>query len=523
MDSIPTTMSLVGDLVAAALNNNMLSVEMSPLFSRLEPLLLRQFAQMFGLGDRAGGILISGGSLSNLQSLAVARNYTLSAQQQGIASLGKQPVILASEAAHTSLEKAAMVLGLGTSGVVRVATNENAQMRVDALEAAIQQAGDAGKIPFAIAATAGTTATGNIDPLPEIYQVARQYQLWFHVDAVYGGALVFSPQYQHYLNGIENADSVSFNPQKWLYVAKTCSMVLFRDFAGLADTFQIEAPYMQRSPQWWNLGEVSVQGTRHADILKLWLSLQHLGKQGYARLIEGSYQLTAYLVASIRERSYLQLATQPQINVICFRLAGSDRANEQLQKFLLQEYNTFLSLHRYKQKQWLKMESPLTCLFVGGIVSSFERLQPLAILLSATMGLVLSRAGFATQLAEIAIEPLLVAVLYATFLPIPLQQFGRAFRNRSVTLASLVINFVWTPLLAWGLGAFFLANAPDLRLGLLMLLVTPCTDWYLVFTGLAKGDVALGSALLPLNAILQLVLFKYPATIAKPLGVLLYL
>ncbi len=152
------------------------------------------------------------------------------------------------------------------------------------------------------------------------------------------------------------------------------------------------------------------------------------------------------------------------------------------------------------------MESPLTCLFVGGIVSPFERWQPLAIFLSATMGLVLSRAGFATQLAEIAIEPLLVAVLYATFLPIPLQQFGRAFRNRSVTLASLAINFVWTPLLAWGLGALFLAHAPDLRLGLLMLLVTPCTDWYLVFTGLAKGDVALGSALLPLNAILQLVL-----------------
>ena len=354
MDSIPTTMSLVGDLVAAALNNNMLSVEMSPLFSRLEPLLLRQFAQMFGLGDRAGGILLSGGSLSNLQALAVARNAILSVKEKGIAGLGKQPVILAAEAAHTSLEKAAMVLGLGTSGVVRVATNENAQMRVDALEAAIQQAWNAGKMPFAIAATAGTTATGNIDPLPEISQIARQYQLWFHVDAVYGGALVFSPQYQHYLNGIENADSVSFNPQKWLYVAKTCSMVLFRDFAGLADTFQIEAPYMQRSPQWWNLGEVSVQGTRHADILKLWLSLQHLGKQGYTCLIEQSYELTAYFVAAIRERSYLQLATEPQINVICFRLAASDRDNEQLQKFLLQEYNTFLSLHRYQQKQWLK-------------------------------------------------------------------------------------------------------------------------------------------------------------------------
>lgn len=139
-------------------------------------------------------------------------------------------------------------------------------------------------------------------------------------------------------------------------------------------------------------------------------------------------------------------------------------------------------------------------------MSAIERLQPLFILLSAIVGLMLSPVENLTQLAESAIAPLLIAVLYATFLPIPLQQFKRAFRTRSVTLTSLTVNFIWTPLLAWGLGTLLLADAPDLRLGLLMLLVTPCTDWYLVFTGMAKGDVALGSALLPLNAILQLVL-----------------
>jgi len=139
-------------------------------------------------------------------------------------------------------------------------------------------------------------------------------------------------------------------------------------------------------------------------------------------------------------------------------------------------------------------------------LSTIERLQPLFILLSATLGLILSSVGSLTEVAQSAIAPLLIAVLYATFLPIPLQQFKRAFHTRSLTLTSLTVNFIWTPLLAWGLGRLLLADAPDLRLGLLMLLVTPCTDWYLVFTGIAKGDVALGSALLPLNAILQLVL-----------------
>lgn len=139
-------------------------------------------------------------------------------------------------------------------------------------------------------------------------------------------------------------------------------------------------------------------------------------------------------------------------------------------------------------------------------MSSNERRQPLLILLSATVGLIISPVESLTQFAESSITPLLIAVLYAIFLPIPLQQFKRAFRHRSVTLISLTVNFIWTPLFTWGLGIVFLADIPDLRLGLLMLLVTPCTDWYLVFTGIAKGDVALGTALLPLNAILQLVL-----------------
>jgi len=142
-------------------------------------------------------------------------------------------------------------------------------------------------------------------------------------------------------------------------------------------------------------------------------------------------------------------------------------------------------------------------------MSRLEKLQPLLILLSAIIGLLSAHTNRLTQLAEGAIAPLLIVLLYTTFLPIPLQQFGRAFRHRSVTFASLTLNFIWTPLLAWGLGVLFLANAPDLRLGLLMLLVTPCTDWYLVFTGIAKGDVALASALLPLNAVLQLVLLPF--------------
>jgi glutamate/tyrosine decarboxylase-like PLP-dependent enzyme len=361
MDPLPTTASIIGDWLAAALNNNMLSVEMSPALSRLEPLLMREIAQFFGLGEQAGGLLVSGGTLANLQALTVARNVKLNCLKTGLSQQGRQPVLFASELAHTSIQKAAMLLGLGLDGVIPIPTNANAQMDTDALEIRIRKALMAGQQPFAIVATAGTTVTGNIDPLPQIYGIAQRHSLWLHVDAAYGGAIAFSPTHRYRLQGIQQADSVTFNPQKWLYVTKTCASVLFRNMALLDSNFRVSAPYMNTETDWTNLGEISVQGTRHADILKLWLSLQHLGKTGCAALVDASYSLTDHLVAQIHQRPYLQLASPPEMNVICFRGCPSylpesewNHWNISLQQFLLDREKTFLSLPIFRQQRWLK-------------------------------------------------------------------------------------------------------------------------------------------------------------------------
>ena len=362
MDPLPTTASIVGDWVVAALNNNMLSVEMSPLFSRLEPLLLREIAQLFGLGDRAGGLLVSGGSLANLQALAVARNVKLDTLNMGLATQAQAPVFFVSEAAHSSIKKAAMLLGLGTDGAIAVATNEQSQMDLQALRQAIDQAEQQGQKPFALVATAGTTVTGNIDPLVELAAIAREHNLWFHVDAAYGGALMFAEAYRDRLQGIEQADSVTFNPQKWLYVAKTCASVLFREMNQLQQHFQVAAPYMNTEDDWVNLGEISIQGTRHADVLKLWLSLQHLGQQGYRELIAANYALTTHFVDAVKARPDLQLASEPEMNLVCFRGCPDwlpedqwDDWNRQLQAHLLKEARAFLSLPRYRGYNWLKV------------------------------------------------------------------------------------------------------------------------------------------------------------------------
>ncbi|MFW9264347.1 arsenic resistance protein [Nostoc sp. CALU 546] len=139
-------------------------------------------------------------------------------------------------------------------------------------------------------------------------------------------------------------------------------------------------------------------------------------------------------------------------------------------------------------------------------MSLTEKIQSLFVIIAILIGLILGQIKWVEENSAFLIVPSLMAMLYGVFLNIPINHFGQAFKNYKMTGLILGINFIWTPIFVWGLGAIFLRNSPDLRIGLIMLMVTPCTDWYLIFTGIAKGNVALATALLPWNMILQVVL-----------------
>ena len=361
MDPTPATASAVADFATALSNNNMLSAEMSPVLTRLERALVREMTDLFGLGENAGGLMLSGGTLANLQALVVARNAAFDVAKDGLAALGERPVLFASEVAHTSLQKAAVVLGLGRTAVQPVAVDAASRMRPEALSNAMDEAERRGERPFCVVATAGTTTTGSVDPLPEIGDLCRNRELWFHVDAAYGGAAMYSEQYKSLLRGVELADSVTFDPQKWLYVAKTCALLLFRNEAIWQRHFHTGAPYMKQENGLVNLGEVGLQGSRHADALKLWATLQHLGRRGIAQLVDESVRLARRLADLIRDRPYLRLANAPEMNVVCFRgepewveKAAWDRWNADLQAHLLKEHKTFFSLPTYRGERWLR-------------------------------------------------------------------------------------------------------------------------------------------------------------------------
>lgn len=353
MDSIPTFMSIVGGMLGNAINNNLLSKEMSPFLSELDISLAKYFCLLFGYNEDASGVFLSGGSLSNLQALVVARNYMFNNRVAP-----KEASIICAETTHLSIKKAAMIMGI--ENIITIPTTHLGTMDASILESIIKESISKKFVPFAIVATAGSTITGNIDPIKEIDIVAKKYNLWLHVDAVYGGGLIFSEKFKFKLERIEAADSISFNPQKWLYISKTCSMVLFKNSKLLLSHFKTYMPYF-REEESGNLGEISIQGSKPTEAIKLWLSLLQIGKNGYQSLIENTLSLSKYFYEKLLERKFIEFATVPETNIICFRINNGqwgedelEEINSNLQKFLFEE-KVYFSYPKWKNNHWLRV------------------------------------------------------------------------------------------------------------------------------------------------------------------------
>ncbi|MCE2853270.1 MAG: pyridoxal-dependent decarboxylase [Chloroflexaceae bacterium] len=354
MDTMPSTAAWLGELVSAACNNNMLSLEMAPFATRLEDRVVRLLAAEFGMGAHAGGVMLAGGTLANLQALVVARNARYQVAKSGMYGFQRPLTILASQDAHTSLQKAAMVMGLGSNAVVGLPVDAHGALTGDTVRQAIATQRAHGNDPFCVVATAGTTVLGAIDHLADIAAVVNDDGLWLHVDAAYGGSLILSPTHRALLAGIQHAHSLTFNPQKWMYVSKTAAMLIVQERQWLHDYFRIAAPYMGEDPELVNPGEISIQGTRHADVLKLWLTMQVLGRNGSAHLIDQSMVLAQTFATRLQTKG-MQLAAPPTSNIVCFRPPGSDDAAVMaLQQRLRDAGVAFFSTPTWRGQRWLR-------------------------------------------------------------------------------------------------------------------------------------------------------------------------
>lgn len=353
MDSGVSFASIVADFIAAALNQNMLSNELAPAATAVEQQVVRWLAEAAGLPKGSGGTFVAGGTMANLTGLLAARDRALpDLSRKGLS--GAPPLrIFASEESHYSLRKAAAVLGLGSDAVIAVRTDNSYRMDVADLRAKIQEERLRGALPFAIVATAGTTSTGSIDPLQAIGRIAKEQSLWMHVDAAYGGALLFSAREKTRLSGIECADSIALDPHKWLWAGKSAGIVLLRDFGSFKPA-EYQAPYIDREGSQIDLGRKTVDGSRRFESLKVWMTMRHLGTRRISRLVERTMELTQFLRDELQARGRFQALHEPQTSVLCFVSIAGKTNEENLYRSLLASGEAWISTTKLRGRQTLR-------------------------------------------------------------------------------------------------------------------------------------------------------------------------
>ena len=232
----------LGDLLVVLLNNTMHTYKVSGPMVGIEKEILKQVIGLVGYGDQADGTIAPGGSMTNLMGMIMARDAAN--DQVRFKGLRTEMVMYASKECHYSVAKNAAFMGIGRNNVRYIETDDRGKMRLDVLEQSIKKDLETGHAPFMVVATLGTTVMGAIDPIDEISEICKSYNLWFHIDGAYCGSVIFSKKYKHLIRGIEKSDSFCVNAHKMLSSPITCSIIITQDKKNLVNSFSNEASYL---------------------------------------------------------------------------------------------------------------------------------------------------------------------------------------------------------------------------------------------------------------------------------------
>ena len=326
----PLPIGVWSDVLTSSLNQNAGAWRNGPTSAIIEARVIRWLCELLGYGPQSYGTLASGGSEANLLGLKLARDSVSDEiKHKGLRSITPTLVIYASEQCHYSIEKSADILGIGRDMVRKISTDNQFHIRLDELEKAIADDQAAGLTPCCVVGVAGATSTGVLDSLDELADIAERHRCWYHVDAAYGGSLAFSAQHRHKLKGLERADSITFDPHKWMFVPFACGATLVRDGARvLRDSFDSSPDYLAEDRggadvefDFFRYGQL---GSRRFNSLKLWMALKFMGRQGYCEVIERQIGLTNYLAERIDSLDDFQRVSPVETAVVCFKyLPGS--------------------------------------------------------------------------------------------------------------------------------------------------------------------------------------------------------
>jgi aromatic-L-amino-acid decarboxylase len=330
--------ALLGEIVAAALNVSAMTWKTSPAATELETVVLGWIREMIALPATFTGVVYDTASVAVLHALAAAREAAgADVRARGLAGRTDLPAFraYASDQAHSSLEKAMVLLGLGESNVVRVPSDAEFRMDVGALRAAMDEDVRRGHRPMAVVATVGTTSSASVDAVAQVAAVCRDHGAWLHVDAAYGGALAVLPEGRWAMAGAELADSVVVNPHKWLFVPLDFSALYVRRPELLRAVFALTPEYLRgdASPAAVNYMDYGIQLGRRFRALKAWMAFRAFGRSGVESRVREHCRLAALLASWVEAEPNAMLAAPQQMGLVCIRFAPAGVAADALDAF----------------------------------------------------------------------------------------------------------------------------------------------------------------------------------------------
>ncbi len=352
--------TIAAETIISTFNQSMDSWDQSPVATEIEVETIRHLCKLYGYDEtKADGVFTSGGSQSNQTALLLARDWfcnkhlNYDVKKYGLDEKCSKLRMYTSEISHFSMEKSCHIMGLGYKSVVKVPVDSRKKMDVSALRSLIEADIKDGNIPFLIVGTVGTTDFGSIDPLEELSQLAREHNMWLHADAAYGSGVIMSQKYSDRVKGLSHCDSITVDFHKMFLMPISCSAVLLKD-GSTFDALTIHADYLNREEDeedgYTNLVDKSMQTTRRFDALKVWMSFQTRGRDGWSKIITTSMENAAYLYSILRDDSDFAVITEPEISSVVFRYKGNDslsgeeldEINKKVRRTLIHEHGTII-------------------------------------------------------------------------------------------------------------------------------------------------------------------------------------
>ena len=319
----------LGDVVTGVANTSIYTYEVAPVATLMELKLIERMNSFLGFAG-GEGTFCPGGSYANMLGMLCARDRAFpEVKKRGAARAGRQPALFVSDQAHYSFEKAANLLGIGIDNLVEVKSDARGRMDPSELEQEIQRCKKRGGSPFFVGATAGTTVRGAFDPLTEIADVCCRHGLWLHVDGAWGGPVVLSERQRHLLDGIERADSFTWDAHKLMGASLTCTAFLIRKPGVLARTCSTGGAdpgylFHEGRDSSFDLGRKSMLCGRRVDVLKLWLIWKHYGDRGLAARVDRLFDLARYATDVVQRHPRLELMAPLESLNVCFRYVPED-------------------------------------------------------------------------------------------------------------------------------------------------------------------------------------------------------